>query len=210
MKLSLHRAETAPDWSLVPDAERNVWQRMAARTRGVVTPANFVTIIGALVTLWGVTELLANSFWLAIILLLVGRLLDVADGFVADRTGTKSALGELLDAVTDKVVTVLTVAGMFVAHVAPTWLMGLFILPHLIITLITFIDRYRGIKLHPTRLGKTTMLLAWIAILLLLLVKAAALHATNPLAVLVMLFVLLSSAFGFITANSYLSHPNQD
>lgn len=210
MKLNLHRVGTAPDWSAVPPAERNVWQRTAARTRGVVTPANFVTVLGAAVTLWGVGELLAAAFWLALALLVGGRLLDVVDGFVADRTGTKSALGELLDATADKVVTVLTVAALFVAQIAPTWLMALFVLPHIIIVVISIIDRYRHVQLHPTRLGKTTMLLAWIAIPLLLIVRALHLPATSPFAVAVVLFVLVSAAFGFISANSYLAQSKTE
>jgi phosphatidylglycerophosphate synthase len=209
MKLNMHRAKKVPDWSAVAEAERNGWQRLAARTGGVVTPANAVTLIGAVVTLWGVGELLARAVWPAVILLVVGRLLDVADGWVAEHTGTKSGLGEILDAVTDKVVTVLTVVGMFLAQVAPAWLMGALVLPHIIITVITFIDRARGVELHPSRLGKTTMLLAWIAIPLMILVRAAHLASGNPFAILVTLFVLVSAAFGFITANSYL-HPERE
>jgi phosphatidylglycerophosphate synthase len=204
MKLSLHRADGA-DWNHVAPEARNPWQRVAAATHGVLTPANVITLIGAGIALWGIVSLLAGAYWLAIGLLTLGRVLDIADGFVADRTGTKSRFGELLDATVDKIITVLTVASMFIAHVAPTWLMGLFVLPHIIIVVITLVDRYRGIKLHPSRLGKTTMLLTWLAIPLLLFVKALGLHATNPFAVLVMLFVLVSAGFGFITANSYMA-----
>lgn len=205
MELNLHRVGKTADWESIEPAARNPFQRIAASTGGVLTPANLITVIGALITLWGAAQLLANNWWLALGLLLLGRVMDVADGFVAHRTGTKSALGELLDAMADKVVTVLTVVALFLAHVAPTWLMGLLVLPHIIITVIVIVDRARGVKHHPSRLGKTTMLLAWIAIPLMLIVKAAELHSTNPFAVIVMLFVLTSAAFGFITANSYLS-----
>lgn len=205
MELNLHRIGKVADWELVSPAEQNPFQKVAAATRGILTPANLITVIGALVTLWGAAELFARDWWLAIVLLLAGRVLDVADGFIAHRTGTKSALGETLDATADKIVTVLTVVALFLAHVAPTWLMSLFVLPHIIITIIVLVDRIRGVKLHPSRLGKTTMLLAWLVIPLLLIVKAAELNSTHPFAVLVMLFVLTSAAFGFITANSYLS-----
>lgn len=208
MELNLHRVGKTADWEEIEPASRNVFQRIAASTHGVLTPANVITVIGALITLWGAAELLAGLWWLALGLLLLGRVLDVADGFVAHRTGTKSALGELLDAMCDKVVTVLTVVALFLAHVAPTWLMGLLVLPHIIITVIVIVDRARGVKHHPSRLGKTTMLLAWIAIPLMLIVKAAELHWSHPFAVLVMLFVLTSAAFGFITANSYLAQSS--
>lgn len=204
MRLSLHRSDLKPDWLKIPVSRRNRWQRLAKRTNGIVTPANGVTFVGLGVALAGIIELLARHFWWAIILLAVGRLLDIADGVVADRTGTKSALGEILDATVDKVVTVLTVAALFVAQAAPWWLLGVFILPHIIISIIVIIGRATDLKLHPSRLGKTTMLLAWIVIPLVLLINALGLIWPHPLVVLTYAAALVSAGFGFVTAYSYL------
>lgn len=204
MKLSLHRSKSTPDWLLIPVARRNRWQRVAKKTNGIVTPANAVTIIGLGIAGTGIAAMLTHHFWWAIILLSVGRLLDVADGVIADKTGTKSGLGELLDATVDKVVTVLTVMALFIAHTAPVWLLVVFILPHLIISIIVVYGRARKLRLHPSRLGKTTMLLVWIAIPLLLVINALEVGPSSLSAQAVYAVLLISAAFGFITAYSYL------
>jgi phosphatidylglycerophosphate synthase len=209
MKLSLHRVENKPDWADVPLAERNVWQRAAAKTNGVFTPGNVVTILGAALSGWGIGMLVAHHIWWAIILLAIGRLLDIVDGMVADRTGTKSGLGEILDAVIDKFIISFTVIGMIVAQVAPLWLLIVFILPHLIITVIANLERAWGIRVHPSRLGKTTALLAWLAIPLVLLVTALNLDLPNIFVLLAYLFMLVSAGFGFVTAHSYFLQINE-
>lgn len=206
MKLSLHRSGATPDWLKIPVARRNRWQRLAKRTNGIVTPANAITVIGLAVALSGIVEMLVRHFWWAILLLTVGRLLDIADGIIADRTGTKSGLGETLDATADKIVTVLTVIGLFIAQTAPWWLLVLFILPHAIISGIVIIGRTRSVKLHPSRLGKTTMLLAWIVIPLILLLNAMGLTWPSLPVGIVYGATIISSAFGFVTAYSYAPH----
>jgi len=204
MPLNLHRAQARPDWQDVPPGERSSWQRLAARTNGIVTPGNLVTVVGFGLSMWGVGELIGGHTWWSLILLAVGRLLDIVDGSVAQATGTKSHLGEILDAAIDKAIIGVTVVAMFIAQVAPTWLLGLFLLPHVVIVVITFAERLRHVELHPTRLGKTTALLAWLTIPLILLTHAIGFSWHSPVGLLVMIFALVSAAFGFITANSYL------
>jgi len=204
MKLSLHRSDKQPDWLKVPEVDRNQWQKLALRTSGIVTPGNIITLIGFGVAITGIVMMLASHFWWAIILLTIGRLLDIADGVVADRTGTKSPLGEFLDAAVDKIVTGLTVLGLFIAQTAPCWLLLLFLLPHAIIPIIVFAARAKKIEIHPSRLGKTAMLIVWIAVPLILLVNALGLDWPNIFVGLVYAFTLVSATLGFMTAYSYL------
>ncbi|HEX5797672.1 MAG TPA: hypothetical protein VFX86_04770 [Candidatus Saccharimonadales bacterium] len=40
--MNLHRAGRVPDWEKVPEGRRNRWQKLAAKTKGVITPGNAV------------------------------------------------------------------------------------------------------------------------------------------------------------------------
>ena len=50
--MNLHRAIRS-DWSDVPTQERSFWQRLAARSHGVIAPANIISILGALLVVIG-------------------------------------------------------------------------------------------------------------------------------------------------------------
>jgi phosphatidylglycerophosphate synthase len=99
-------------------------------------------------------------------------LLDVADGIVADKTGTKSPLGEIFDAVADKFETLFTIAAIIVTDSTNLWVIVALIIPQAIIPLLIFYKKQKGIGIHPTRAGKASMALTWVGIVGLLLVKA--------------------------------------
>ena len=116
--MNLHRTSGKPDWEEIKLGKRTLFQRLAAVTHGVITPANAITLIGFVVLLYGLGAILERDYLLGLTLIVMGRLLDIADGLAAEATHTKSPLGELFDATIDKVGTVLTVVVLVVAQVA--------------------------------------------------------------------------------------------
>lgn len=170
--LGLHRTHNKADWDVVPHAQRNIWQRLAARTHGMVTPANILTLVGFITTAAGLAAIAMEHYWFAAGSIAFGRLLDVADGLVAERTGTKSPLGESLDASFDKLATFLAVPALALGHVAPWWVLLAVALPNVAIAVIGGVWFLHGHRLHPSRRGKLSMALAWFGMGGLLIVQA--------------------------------------
>lgn len=159
--MNLHRSDTRPEWQAVSQYQRNVWQRVAASTAGIVTPGNILTLIGFSLALAGLGAILDERYWLGTIGLIVGRLLDIADGWAAEQTGTKSPLGESLDASIDKLITGGTIVVLGIAGLVSWWVLLGLLTPHLLITIVATIAISRGKRFHPSRTGKLSMALVW-------------------------------------------------
>ncbi len=99
--MNLHRSGKIPDWENIPSDQRNNWQKLAAKTNGFITPGNIITMSGAALVLSGAKDIKNNKERKGFAKLVIGRIADLADGLVADKTGTKSSKGESLDAFVD-------------------------------------------------------------------------------------------------------------
>lgn len=162
--MNLHRTNGQPDWEDMDPAEYNAYQRVAAATHGVVTPANLITLIGLGMVLVGLAVIFQQQLWVGLGLVLGGRLLDVIDGLVADKTRTKSPLGELWDATADKLGTLLTIVTLWYGGIVNGWVIVALCTPQLLIPLVVYINRRRGTYIHPTRMGKIGMATTWVSI----------------------------------------------
>lgn len=170
--MNLHRTSGKPDWDVVTPSSRNLFQKIAVTTHGIVTPANIISAIGLGIVLYGLVMILSHDFLLGLIMVAIGRLLDIVDGVVAEATRTKSPLGEMVDAVADKVGTLLTIGVLVVVSVADWWVIAALLVPQLVIPLVIFYKGQKGIHIHPTRPGKLSMAMTWVGIAGLLLVRA--------------------------------------
>ena len=100
--MNLHRSEDTPEWELVPPEERNYWQRLAAKTHGIVTPGNIATAAGVCLVVAGEECTKRGKRKTGLTLIATGFAMDFVDGQLADRTETKSRLGAKADIVSDK------------------------------------------------------------------------------------------------------------
>lgn len=201
--MKLHRTTGQPDWTPVAHAKRNFWQRLAAQTNGLLTIGNVFTMIGLVLVIYGLGEIIGYHYYFGGILLAVGRLCDLVDGWLADITGTKSPLGELLDAVVDKIGTVATIVALFIATIAPWWVLAAILLPHILIALIIALKRSSGIHVHPSHIGKLSMAAAWVGILGLVFIAGWQIDWPHPIVALVDAIVALSVTAGFYTLIDY-------
>lgn len=168
MNWFLHRANGA-DWDNLKTDEMNFWQVHASRTRGIVTPANFITVLGFALVIAGLYFLYYGPGTLGLLLVLFGRLGDILDGFVAELTKTKSPLGELLDAAADKVVIMLSLIVVYKLQYVPK-VVFLGILAQTLYTgLLALSAKRLRIEIHPSLEGKWSTALAWTSILLYIL-----------------------------------------
>lgn len=202
--MNLHRTSGLPDWETVKPSERTVFQRIATSTGGVVSPANAITVVGLGIVIVGLAAILQQQFWTGVVLLSVGRLLDIVDGLVAEATHTKSPLGEIFDAVADKIGTILTIFTLLFAQVAYWWVIVALVVPQVVIALVIMIKKTRGSTVHPTRQGKLSMAAAWVGIVGLILSKA--LHDPFALTAVVYVIIALSFALGLYALWQYTTN----
>ena len=162
--MKLHRTTGQPDWATVDPHDYTFWQKIAASTHGYVTPGNITTLCGLILVAIGLLQLVAGEYVVGGVFIVVGRLLDLVDGWLAELTQTKSPLGEMMDAVADKLETLGAVAVLLIAEIAPLWILLALVVPHVIIAGIAFIGRLRQLQLHPSRIGKISMALLWVVV----------------------------------------------
>jgi len=206
--MNLHRTSAKPDWENTKASNHNAFQKIAAATGGWVTPANAVTIIGFGIVLYGLVCIMNQQYWSGLIFLAIGRLLDIVDGIVADKTGTKSPLGETFDAVADKIGTLFTIIVIILADVTNLWIILALIIPQVVIPMLILYKKGKGVGVHPTRPGKLSMALTWVGIVGLLIVKASG----NPvwLAVGVYIIIGLSLVLGLYALWQYATGRDQN
>jgi phosphatidylglycerophosphate synthase len=173
--MNLHRVQEKPDWEYVPREEWNVWQRTAARTDGWVTPGNITTVIGTGITLAGLAYVSEGHMARGAALVGVGRVLDLVDGRLADKTGTKSPRGEAMDAGADKILIGAGVAAGMRMGVIPIAAGTALLTQQAAISAVSAAARLREQQVHPERSGKLAMTAAWLSIGGYLLGNSAAL-----------------------------------
>ena len=206
--MNLHRTSAKADWEKVAPAKHNLFQKVAAATGGFVSPANVVTIIGLGIVVYGLIAILNEQYWLGLVLLAVGRLLDIVDGVVAEATKTKSPLGEIFDAAADKVGTILTLLILIIGGITNIWILAALIAPQVITPFVALYKKRTNQTIHPTRQGKLSMATAWVGIVGLLVVKA--LNDFQPLAVAVSIIIVISFALGMYALWQYVTGRDQD
>jgi len=165
----LHRRNDKPDWEYVNENQRNSWQRLAASTNGLVTPGNFITVLGFLLVIAGLVLIVHKSYIGGLMAIVLGRLGDVLDGIAATRTGTKSATGELLDLTVDKLIVFIALAVLFFYFDVVWFILALILVINALNGLSTVVAKLRGKAKHPSRAGKYAMALCWLIIVLAVL-----------------------------------------
>lgn len=126
--LQSHAIGDTPEWELVPRDEHNAWQKLAAATRGVMTPGNALTAAGTIADITANAIILRNSqdrelsaktLIAATALYATEGIFDALDGTVAKATGTRSPLGRRLDAGSDAGRIPLTIYAMTRSGILP-------------------------------------------------------------------------------------------
>lgn len=102
-KRELHRVESgaSSDWDRIAPEERSKLQRIAARTCGILTVGNTVTLASNALVFDGLYDVARGEKLSGLLKITTGRLGDLADGALSHWTETKSKLGAALDATSD-------------------------------------------------------------------------------------------------------------
>ena len=166
------------DWADIPQASRTRWQRVAVATRGLVTPGNAVTVLGLVLSLVGAWRIYTNDTLVSgLVLLMAGRAADMADGFIADRTRTKSPVGEVLDAGCDKLVAGVVFITFLAGHIIPLLPLLVLLVQAIINITSSVVAKRRGRELHPSVLGKRAAVVEWLVVFWFLLARLLTPHS---------------------------------
>lgn len=156
--MNLHTVGRQADWEKVDPSERNVFQRWASRTHGILTPGNVITVLGAATVTSGLIDIHRGETRKGTYKVGSGRLLDILDGIVADITKTKSPLGEALDATVDKIVMLGILRTLYKKEVINKETYRSILHQNMANVAITGVARVIDAEIHPSVEGKHTML----------------------------------------------------
>lgn len=162
--MNLHRAGKMSDWNRRPRSEWNVFQKVAGATHGVITPGNFLTILGGTFVAAGLVDVYHGKTRRGVWKIGLGRMIDIADGIAADKTGTKSPLGEALDATVDKIAMAGILAVFYKKGIISRQTALHIGAQNLANTAITATAKMLDLDIHPSKQGKHTMLLQGMAV----------------------------------------------
>ncbi len=159
--MRLHHRGKKADWHRVLPEKRNFWQRLAKLSAGVATPGNLISLGGLLLVLLGTWLLVQQQYVAGLSVIVVGRISDVLDGIVAEKTGTKSPLGEIVDTTVDKLAVLIIVPVLIIEHLLPLPIVYIILLQNTINVLIAAIAKVRQVELRPSIEGKISMAASW-------------------------------------------------
>ncbi|CAN5639626.1 hypothetical protein BH23PAT2_BH23PAT2_03560 [soil metagenome] len=162
--MDLHYSKRKPDWLFIQPPKRNTWQRIAYTSRGVITPGNVLSVNGLLLVVYGAFLVSDGRTLIGLLAIVVGRILDLADGYVANKTGTKSRLGEAVDSVADKFASAIVFVLFAIVGIMALWQIVLLFLLQLSNAVASLLAKRQGIALHTSKTGKYATLLQWITI----------------------------------------------
>ena len=94
-----------------------------------------------------------HAYWATIVFCLA-MATDQADGWLARRRGTSSALGKLLDPVADKVLVLAALVMLIGEGVAPAWMVALIVVREILISGLRLAAVERGVVLGARDLGR--------------------------------------------------------
>lgn len=160
--MSKHRREAPKkpsfnQWDSVEPQDRNMWQRIAAKTNGWLAPAMSVTAAGNVAAFAGIEQACVGNTTQGAVLFGVGRVFDFIDGKVARATGTSSSKGEAFDVGFDKLQIIGGLAALSITEVYPLEASLPKIGTQLAITAVGAVAAGRGIDIHPGWKGKFNM-----------------------------------------------------
>lgn len=126
---------------------------MKITLRDVFSPANAVSLIGLSLTIYGSFHIETLS---GVLILGLGRFIDVFDGMIARATHV-SRLGAAVDATSDKIGIAFLVPAIWIADIAPVWLLVYILAQNLLNVVFSVLASVRKAKPTSSSYGKHAM-----------------------------------------------------
>lgn len=159
--MNLHRTVGGSDYDKIKPEDRNNHQVVASASRGFLTIANLVSVTGLAVTESGIRDIERKDYRRGCAKIVVGRCFDLLDGYIADKTGTKSSTGEFMDATVDKILIARGIQVLSRSEVIPPSVALSFGVQNVCNAVSSGVAKARGIELHASGMGKATTFAQW-------------------------------------------------
>lgn len=91
-------------------------------------------------------SIISENYQLALSLIGISALTDMADGWIARRFHQKSSLGSILDPLGDKITVATISVSLLINNLIPSWLFGLFVARDALLILKSILFRLRSIQ----------------------------------------------------------------
>jgi phosphatidylglycerophosphate synthase len=128
---------------------------MSITKQDIFSPANATSLIGLALTIYGSLHIHELS---GVLILGLGRFVDIFDGKIARATHT-SRLGAIVDATCDKIGIAFLVPAIWLAHIAPYWLLVYIIAQNALNVVFSLVSAARRGKPASSKMGKYAMFL---------------------------------------------------
>ena len=111
-----------------------------------------IALIPIVVVLLGTDH--AETRWLAVVVFVVGALSDLVDGYLARRHEMTTAVGALLDPLSDKLFVIVPAVALTIGDEFPWWATAVIVFREVAVSLLRWrLDR-RGVSMPASRAGK--------------------------------------------------------
>lgn len=215
--MNLHRAGKQGEWVNTPPENRNLAQKIAAKTDGNITPGNVVSVAGGLTVLSGLKDIYQGKTKRGIAKIGIGRIGDLIDGTVADKTKTKGPKGEAVDAGVDKALMAAAIPVLVKRDVLPKGAAGLIVAQNAVSAGIAVEAKNKGQTIHPSENGKKAVAAQWATIGLYTMATAArkanAPRVANGLEAAGLATLAAATTLGVAAVAGYqhdISHPSNE
>lgn len=152
----------------------------------VLTPANFISVAGLTLVVYGSFHITAG---IGVLALFIGRCLDLMDGPIARRTHT-SRFGAAIDALADKLAMTALLIACWHFQVAPLWVVGYIAIQNVANLILSVRTELRGGNPEANREGKYAVFLQNITIGTYALAGIAHMGWLEPIALVIALISL--------------------
>jgi phosphatidylglycerophosphate synthase len=174
----LHRLQSNHnDWDDIKDEDLSRLQRIAKKSHGIITAANAITIAGTVAVINGLSDFADGRKVEGTAKVLVGRLGDIADGAVADKTKTKGRFGRDLDPTVDKIQLAAGLVILTGADVLPIAATVAVAAPNIIGSIGSIAARKHGVEVNPSASGKHGAAAVWLGVGAFMLKNAIEKHS---------------------------------
>jgi CDP-diacylglycerol--glycerol-3-phosphate 3-phosphatidyltransferase len=141
----------------------------------------------------------------------IASLTDWADGYLARRRKQITALGQMIDPVADKLLTLAALISLVQLDLAPAWMVAVILGRDLAVTALRSLAYSRGVAVPASQLGKIKMVAQVIAILALILAHGSMrqfyLDRVGQAALWVAVIMSLVSAADYFRRFTNILHP---
>jgi len=163
----------------------------------------YITILSGLLGLLVIPALYYSKIALALLLLVASGYLDTLDGTVARQTKTSSAFGSAMDIVTDRLVEISAVIGLWLVDPTHRAFLSLLMLASMLLCITSFLvvgiftsnDSHKGFHYSPGIMERAEAFIFFILMMLLPMYFV-------PLSILFIILVMLTTAIRLIEFRS--------